>query len=73
MTKPFYVFFLILLVASLSSAAPITNWLTDPASPVAHEVRREFWTTLAIIAPFILIAEGLLLFIILKFKAKPSR
>jgi len=62
-----------LLWASDALAGPITNWLSDPSTPVAHDVRRGFWLTLAILAPFILVAEGLLLLIILKFRAKPGR
>lgn len=62
----------LIAVASIH-AAPITNWLTDPATPVAREVRHDFWKTLAIIAPFLLIAEGLLFFIVLKFRSKPGR
>ena len=52
---------------------PLTNWLQDPATPLAREVRANFWTTLAIIAPFLLGAEGLLLYAVLKFRTKPGR
>jgi len=64
---------LVLIAVSGIDAAPITNWLTDPATPVARDVRHDFWMTLAIISPFLLIAEGLLLFVILKFRSQPGR
>lgn len=63
-------------LTGLSSAwahTPLTNWLQDPATPLAREVRADFWTMLAIIAPFLLGAEGLLLYAVLKFRTQPGR
>jgi cytochrome c oxidase subunit 2 len=51
----------------------ITNWIDDPATPLAEEVRSNFFLTLALIMPFLLLAEGLLLYVIIKFRNKPGR
>jgi len=63
-----------LLFGLLTSAAgeDITNWLQKPATPLAEEVRGNFFFTLLLILPFLLIAEGLLLFVIFKFRKKPG-
>ncbi len=52
--------------------SPITNWLQDPATPLAKNVRSTFWLTVAMISPFLLIAEGLLLYSIFKFRSRPG-
>ncbi len=65
------------LLAALACAGAhpgdITNWLQAPASTTAVEVRHSFFLTLILIAPFLLAAEGILLFVILRFRAKPGR
>ena len=70
--------FLALCLLVLSACAgrhpgDITNWIQSPASTTALEVRHSFFLTLLLIAPFLLIAEGLLLFVIFRFRAKPGR
>src|SRR4030067_581445 len=64
---------LFLLTPVVWADSPITNWLQDPATPLAKNVRNTFWFTIAMISPFLLIAEGLLLYSIFKFKNKPGR
>lgn len=65
---------LILLLGFVTSAMSqdITNWLHEPATPLAEEVRGSFFFTLLLILPFLFIAEGLLLFVIFKFRKKPG-
>ena len=59
------------LVTSLA-AEDITNWLEKPATPLARDVRGSFWFTMALIMPFLFLAEGLLLYVILKFRKRPG-
>lgn len=63
---------LILLVQTVFADSPITNWLQEPVTPLARDVRNTFWLALALIMPFLLTAEGLLLYAIFKFKARPG-
>lgn len=65
---------MVLLFGLVTSAfgEDITNWLHEPATPLAEEVRGSFFFTLLLILPFLLIAEGLLLFVIFKFREKPG-
>lgn len=51
----------------------ITNWIQSPSSTTAVEVRESFFFTLMLIMPFLLLAEGLLLFVMIRFRAKPGR
>ncbi len=51
----------------------ITNFLTDPATPLAEDVRGSFWFTMMLIMPFLFLAEGLLLYAIFKFRKRPGR
>lgn len=62
----------LLLTGTVAADAPITNWLQNPATPLAREVRSTFWLTLGMIMPFLLAAEGLLLYSIFKFKTRPG-
>lgn len=64
--------FLVFLDYQLSFSEPLTNWLQNPATPIAKNVRTNFWIALFTILPFLLAAEGLLLYAILKFKARPG-
>ncbi|HLA39842.1 MAG TPA: cytochrome c oxidase subunit II [Candidatus Glassbacteria bacterium] len=65
----------ILASAACAGSHPgdITNWLTNPATGLAEEVRENFWFTLMLIMPFLLLAEGLLIYVIFKFRKKPGR
>src|SRR3972149_11541796 len=60
------------LAGSVAAQSPITNWLQDPATPLAREVRNTFWITMSMIMPFLLAAEGILLYSIFKFRARPG-
>jgi cytochrome c oxidase subunit 2 len=51
---------------------PITNWLTNPEGPLAHSIRTNFYIAMALILPFMFLAEGLLLYGVVRFKAKPG-
>lgn len=51
---------------------PITNWLTNPEGPLARQVRSNFFFSMVTILPFLFLAEGLLLYAIIRFKAKPG-
>ncbi len=51
---------------------PITNWLTQPEGPLAHAIRSNFLFSMATIMPFLFLAEGLLLYCIVRFRAKPG-
>ena len=50
------------------NTAPITNWLQDPASTLALDIRSNFWSTALLTLPFLLLPEILLLIIIWKFR-----
>lgn len=66
---------MVLLLGLMSTAVAqedITNWLHEPATPLAEEVRSNFFFTLLLILPFMFLAEGLLLFVIFKFRKKPG-
>ncbi len=63
---------LFLLTPVVWADSPITNWLQNPATPLAKNVRSTFLFTLAMISPFLLAAEGLLLYTIFKFKSRPG-
>ena len=57
--------------ALLASAAGA--WLINPVTPVAHEVRILFWKAFGITMFFFLLAEGILLVAVIKFRARPGR
>ncbi|MEK7348580.1 MAG: cytochrome c oxidase subunit II [Candidatus Eisenbacteria bacterium] len=58
--------------AGLLAAAAASAWILDPVTPVAHEVRTLFWNAVWITGGFFLLAEGLLLVAILRFRARPG-
>ena len=58
--------------AVAGAEAPITNWLTGPEGPLAREIRSNFLISMALIMPFLFLAEGLLLYCIVRFKARPG-
>jgi len=61
-----------LLTGVAGAEEPITNWLTKPEGPLAHIIRNNFLFSMATIMPFLFLAEGLLLYCIIRFKAKPG-
>jgi cytochrome c oxidase subunit II len=75
MKKTLYLIGAVLLLSAACSAEPgdITNWLYEPASELAEDVRRNFWFTMMLIMPFLFLAEGLLLYAIFKFRKQPGR
>ncbi|MEK7314708.1 MAG: cytochrome c oxidase subunit II [Candidatus Eisenbacteria bacterium] len=60
------------LGAGLLMAGAASAWILDPVTPVAREVRTLFWNAVWITGGFFLLAEGLLLVAILRFRAKPG-
>ena len=61
------------VLASLAGAEePITNWLTNPEGPLARDIRSNFLFLMVMIMPFLFLAEGLLIYCIIRFKAKPG-
>ena len=63
----------LVLAAAALWTAPAGAWLFDAVTPVAHEVRNLFWKAVGITAFFFILAEGILLVAVLKFRAKPGR
>ena len=47
-------------------------WLTNPVTPVAHEVRHLFWQAFGVTMFFFVLAELILLVAIIKFRARPG-
>lgn len=60
------------IAAAALVASPAGAWLLHPATPVAREVRTLFYKAVAVTAFFFIIAEGLLLVAVLRFRAKPG-
>ena len=60
------------LCAMALAASPAGAWLLHPVTPVARDVRSLFYKAAAITAVFFIIAEGILLVAVLKFRAKPG-
>ena len=56
--------------AALAKDNSITNWLQDPVTPIAQEVRGNFWLTFLLISPFLLLPQILLAYSIWKFSAR---
>jgi len=63
---------LLALAAGILAAGVASAWILDPVTPVAHEVRTLFWKAVWITGGFFLLAEGLLLVIVLRFRARPG-
>ena len=59
-----------LAVSALAKEPPITNWLQTPATPIAGEVRGEFWLTFLLTLPFLILPQILLAYSIWKFREK---
>lgn len=53
---------------SVFADAPITNWLQNPATPIAEAVRWDFWNNFLLTLPFLLIPQILLVLVIWKFR-----
>lgn len=49
---------------------PISNWITEPVTPVAEAVQKNLWYLLALTAPFLFGPIIVLLYIIWRFDAK---
>jgi len=60
------------IAAGLLAAVPAGAWLYNPATPVAHEVRTLFYKAVLVTSFFLILAEGLLLVAVLRFRAKPG-
>jgi len=58
--------------AGLLAAGAASAWILDPVTPVAREVRTLFWNAVWITGGFFLLAEGLLLVAVLRFRARPG-
>ena len=62
----------IVLGAVAAAASPAGAWLLHPVTPVARDVRTLFYKAVAVTSFFFIIAEGILLVAVLKFRAKPG-
>jgi len=60
------------LAAAALYATPAMAWLLHPATAIARDVRGLFYKAVAITAVFFILAEGILLVAVLKFRAKPG-
>lgn len=60
------------LLVGLLAAGTAGAWLLHPATPVAHEVRTLWYKAVAVTSIFLILAEGLLLIVVLRFRAKPG-
>ena len=58
--------------AGLLAAGAASAWILDPVTPVAHEVRSLFFKALWVTGGFFILAEGLVLVLVLRFRAKPG-
>jgi cytochrome c oxidase subunit 2 len=59
-------------VLALGDAGTASAWLTNPVTPVAHEVRELFWKAFGVTMFFFVLAEMILLVAIIKFRARPG-
>jgi cytochrome c oxidase subunit II len=60
------------IAAGLLIAGTAWAWLNNPATPVAHEVRDLWYKAVYVTAFFTIVAEGILILAVLKFRAKPG-
>jgi len=60
------------LAVGLLAAGTAGAWLLHPATPVAHEVRTLWYKAVAVTSFFLILAEGLLLIVVLRFRARPG-
>jgi len=68
---PFLILGFVVAAAALV-ASPAGAWLLHPATPVARDVRSLFYKAVGITMFFFVVAEGILLVAVLKFRAKPG-
>ena len=61
-----------IIAAAALFASPAGAWLLHPATAIARDVRTLFWKAVGITMFFFVVAEGILLVAILKFRAKPG-
>ncbi len=64
--------FCLAIAAAVLAVSPAGAWLLHPATPVAKDVRTLWYKAVGITAFFFIIAEGLLLIAVLRFRAKPG-
>ena len=62
----------LVVVGAALLASPAGAWLLHPATSIARDVRSLFYKAVAITMFFFIVAEGILLVAILKFRAKPG-
>jgi cytochrome c oxidase subunit 2 len=62
----------LLAAAGLLAALPAEAWLLHPATPVAVQTRALFWKAVWVTSFFMILAEGLLLVAVLRFRARPG-
>ncbi len=60
------------ITAAAFLASPAGAWLLHPATSIARDVRGLFYKAVLITAFFFILAEGILLVAVLKFRAKPG-
>jgi cytochrome c oxidase subunit 2 len=60
------------IAAGLLAAGTALAWLTNPATPVAVEVRSLWYKAVAVTSFFMILAEVLLVIAVLRFRAKPG-
>jgi cytochrome c oxidase subunit II len=60
------------IVALFGCVGTASAWLVNPVTPVAHEVRELFYKAVAVTMFFFVLAEGILLVAVLRFRAKPG-
>jgi cytochrome c oxidase subunit 2 len=60
------------LAAGLLAAVPARAWLLHPATPVAVEVRDLWIKAVFVTSFFMILAEGILLVAVLRFRARPG-
>jgi len=60
------------ILALLGCVGTASAWLVNPVTPVAHEVRELFYKAVAVTMFFFVLAEGILLVAVLRFRAKPG-
>lgn len=62
----------LLAAVGLLAAVPAGAWLLHPATPVAVQTRDLFWKAVWVTSFFMILAEGLLLVAVLRFRARPG-
>jgi cytochrome c oxidase subunit 2 len=60
------------VLAILGVAGTAWAWLVNPVTPVAHEVRDLWYKAVGVTMFFFVLAEGILLVAVLRFRAKPG-